>query len=39
VGDDEYIEVTPDRVRIRKTILDAAQRQRAAKRAAAAGEI
>jgi GTP-binding protein len=35
VQDDELIEVTPDRVRIRKVVLDAGQRARAAKRAAA----
>lgn len=34
-ADDELIEVTPDRIRIRKAILDAGARARAAKRAAA----
>ncbi|GBF91897.1 hypothetical protein Rsub_05002 [Raphidocelis subcapitata] len=36
VAEDELIEVTPDRVRLRKAILDQGQRLRAAKRAAAA---
>lgn len=36
VAADELIEVTPDRVRIRKVVLDSNARLRAAKRAAAA---
>jgi predicted membrane GTPase involved in stress response len=38
LNDDELLEVTPGRVRIRKATLDSGQRLRAAKRAAAADE-
>ena len=38
VADDELIEVTPARVRLRKQVLDAGQRKQAAKKMAAAAQ-
>jgi GTP-binding protein len=38
VEEDELVEVTPGRVRIRKVVLDSNQRARAAKRAAVQAE-